>query len=64
MKFQPHIGIRLSFRHILYITLSSFVIISGCVNRLQVPDVQQWTTFEITLTSEASWPNGYTDVEV
>ena len=49
---------------IIFVTLFAVVITSGCANQLPVPEVQQWTTHEITLNSKASYTNYYTDVEV
>jgi hypothetical protein len=47
---------------IIFIAVMAVVIISGCDNQLTVPEVQQWTSHEITLTSQSSYENGYTDI--
>lgn len=49
---------------IIYVALFAFVITSGCANQLPIPEVQQWTTHEITLISNSYYDNGYTDVDV
>ena len=36
----------------------------SCNNQNEAPEIMQWTTHEISLTSGVSWSNGYTDVEV
>ena len=36
----------------------------GCNDRIAQPSVEQWSTHEMTLYSENSFKNGYTDVEV
>ena len=51
-------------KQFIVIALFSIVLTSGCTNQLQIPEVQQWTTYEITIRSKSTWPNGYTDVEV
>lgn len=49
---------------IIFVTLFAVSITSGCANQLPVPEVQQWTTHEITLISQSSYDNGYTDINV
>jgi hypothetical protein len=49
---------------IIFIALFAVVITSGCANQSQGPEVQQWTSHEITLTSQSSYDNGYTDIDV
>jgi len=49
---------------IIFVALFAVVITSGCVNQLPGPEVQQWTSYEITLISQSSYDNGYTDINV
>ncbi len=42
----------------------SALLLPGCKNKAAIPQVQQWTTHEITLISKSSYENGYTDIDV
>ncbi|MBW6500203.1 MAG: DUF5060 domain-containing protein [Bacteroidales bacterium] len=49
---------------IIFAVLFAVVITSSCADHLPPPEVQQWTTHEITLKSQSSYDNGYTDMDV
>ncbi|MFO7622666.1 MAG: DUF4038 domain-containing protein, partial [Bacteroidales bacterium] len=48
----------------IFAAIIAVVITSGCGNQLRIPEVQQWTSHEITLISQLSYDNGYTDMDV
>ncbi len=36
----------------------------GCADTTTIPEIEQWTTYEIALTAEKSYTNGYTEADV
>ncbi|MBK5279319.1 MAG: DUF4038 domain-containing protein [Bacteroidia bacterium] len=46
------------------ILASSIALLFGCTSIMKGPEIQQWTTYEATLTSEKNYENGYTDTDV
>ena len=40
------------------------IVVLNCKNPGEIAAVQQWTTHEITITSEKTYSNAYTDIDV
>jgi hypothetical protein len=51
-------------RFAIFFFVSSMVFLFGCRQEKDVPRVEQWTSFEISLKAENKYENPYTDIDV
>lgn len=48
----------------IYLIFAVVILTGSCTTKREHSEAEQWTSSEITLTSELDYPNGYTDAEV